>query len=60
MAQGDYNQRLEIKREDEVGELTDAFNKMAVKLRKTWPHYRKAKKSSDVYWITAHLCLLQR
>ncbi|PWB54858.1 MAG: hypothetical protein C3F06_03540 [Candidatus Methanoperedenaceae archaeon] len=33
MAQGDYDQKLEIKREDEVGELTDAFNKMSVKLR---------------------------
>lgn len=33
IAHGDYYQSLEIKRDDEVGELTDAFNKMAFKLR---------------------------
>ena len=33
LANGDYDQRLEIKSEDELGELTDAFNTMAVKLK---------------------------
>ena len=33
LAQGDYYQRLAVNRDDEVGELTDAFNTMAVKLK---------------------------
>ena len=33
LANGDYDQRLEIRSEDELGELTDAFNTMAVKLK---------------------------
>lgn len=33
LAQGDYDQRLVVKSGDEVGELTDAFNTMAVKLK---------------------------
>ncbi len=33
LANGDYDQKLEIKSEDELGELTGAFNVMAVKLK---------------------------
>ena len=33
LAQGDYDQRLEVNRGDEVGELTDSFNTMALKLK---------------------------
>ena len=33
---GQYNQRIELRRTDEIGDLADAFNLMAEKLRAAW------------------------
>jgi PAS domain S-box-containing protein len=35
IAQGNYNQQLEIKENDEIGELTQAFNAMALEIKST-------------------------
>ncbi|VVB92310.1 Methyl sulfide methyltransferase-associated sensor [uncultured archaeon] len=42
IAQGDWDQKLEMKRGDEVGELADAFNTMTVRLKENLTSLRES------------------
>ncbi len=42
IAQGDWDQKLDIKRGDEVGDMADAFNTMAVRLRENLASLRES------------------
>ena len=51
MATGDFEQKIEVKSQDEIGKLTNTFNHMALELRKTLEEISKEKNKVETIFL---------